>query len=74
MHIIKERKSSGATFFLGDINTGTWPSMLGESRIGTIKYGLEFCGTQTRAGLFWRGPAAIETLQIRPVIREGATK
>jgi hypothetical protein len=30
----------------------------GVSRIGTIKCGLESRGTQTRAGLCWRGPAA----------------
>jgi hypothetical protein len=30
------------TLFLGDINTGTWPSRLeGVTRIGSIKYGLE---------------------------------
>jgi hypothetical protein len=36
----------------------------GVSRIGTIKYGLESRGTQTRAGLLWRGPAA--TVNYRP--------
>jgi hypothetical protein len=30
----------------------------GVSRIGSIKYGLESRGTQIRAGLRWRGPAA----------------
>jgi hypothetical protein len=35
------------------------------SRIGTIKYGLESRGIQTRAGLRWRGPAA--TVNYRPV-------
>jgi hypothetical protein len=38
----------------------------GVSRIGTIKYGLESRGTQTRAGLHWRGPAA--TVNYRPVL------
>jgi hypothetical protein len=38
----------------------------GVSRIGTIKYGLESSGTQTRAGLRWRGPAA--TVNYRPVL------
>jgi hypothetical protein len=47
-----------------NINTGTSP--LGLSRIGTIKYGLESRGTQTRAGLRWRGPAA--TVNYRPVL------
>jgi hypothetical protein len=37
----------------------------GVSKIGTIKYGLESRGTQTRAGLRWRGPAA--TVNYRPV-------
>jgi hypothetical protein len=37
----------------------------GVSRIGTIKYGLESSGTQTRAGLRWRGPAA--TVNERPI-------
>jgi hypothetical protein len=30
----------------------------GVLRIGTIKYGIESLGTQNRAGLRWRGPAA----------------
>jgi hypothetical protein len=38
----------------------------GVSRIGTIKYGIEPSGTQTRAGLRWRGPAA--TVNYRPVL------
>jgi hypothetical protein len=36
----------------------------GVSRIGTIKYGLESRGTQARAGLRWREPAA--TVNYRP--------
>jgi hypothetical protein len=48
-----------ATLFLEEINTGTWPSMLEESKkIGTIKYDLESSGTQNREGLRWPGPAA----------------
>jgi hypothetical protein len=38
----------------------------GVLRIGTMKYGLEFRGTQTRAGLRWRSPAAI--VNYRPVL------
>jgi hypothetical protein len=38
----------------------------GVSRIGTIKYGLESRGTQTRAGLRWRRPVA--TVNYRPVL------
>jgi hypothetical protein len=38
----------------------------GVSRIGTIIYGLESRGTQTRAGLRWRGSAA--TVNYRPVL------
>jgi hypothetical protein len=38
----------------------------GVSRIGTIKYGLESRGTQTRTGLRWRVPAA--TVIYRPVL------
>jgi hypothetical protein len=34
--------------------------------IGTIKYGLESRGTQTRDGLRWRDPAAI--VNYRPVL------
>jgi alanine racemase len=53
--------------FLGDINTGTWPSWVGESsRIGIIIYGLESRGTQTLSGLRWRGPVA--TVNYRPVL------
>jgi hypothetical protein len=37
----------------------------GVSRIGTIKYGLESRGTQTREGLPWRGTA---TVNYRPVL------
>jgi hypothetical protein len=38
----------------------------GVSRIGTIEYGLEPRGTQTRAGLRWREPTA--TVNYRPVL------
>jgi hypothetical protein len=40
--------------------------IVGVSRIGTIKYGIESRGTQNRAGLRWRGPAA--TVNYRPVL------
>jgi hypothetical protein len=60
--------SIGATLFLGDINTGTWPSRLAVSRIGTIKYGLESRGTAlTRT-------SSNSKLQARPLVREGASK
>jgi hypothetical protein len=39
---------------------------LGVSRIGTIKYGLESRGTQTREGLRWQGQAA--TVNYRPIL------
>jgi hypothetical protein len=48
-----------ATLFLGDINTGTWPSRLGESQMRQVKCGLEFCGTLTKEWLLWQGPEAI---------------
>jgi hypothetical protein len=35
-----------ATLFLGEINTGTWPSRLGESKLETIKYVHESRETQ----------------------------
>jgi hypothetical protein len=36
-----------ASLFLGEINTGTWPPRLGESKkIETIKYARESHGTQ----------------------------
>jgi hypothetical protein len=38
----------------------------GFSRIGKIVYGLEFRGTQTRAGLRWRGP--VVTVNYRPIL------
>jgi hypothetical protein len=41
----------------------------GVSRIGTIKYGVESRGTQNRARLRWRGPAA--TVKYRPVLSLG---
>jgi hypothetical protein len=34
------------TLFLGDVNTGTWPSRLGESRIRDSKCGHESRGTR----------------------------
>jgi hypothetical protein len=37
------------------------------SRIRTIKYGLESRRTHTRAGLRWRGPAAILQVNYRPI-------
>jgi hypothetical protein len=43
----------------GDINKGTWPSRLGESRIWDIKYGHDSRGTRTWEWLRWRGPVAI---------------
>jgi hypothetical protein len=46
-----------ATLFLGHINTGTWPSRLGEPRIWDSK--MLSHGTRTRQWLRWRGPAAI---------------
>jgi hypothetical protein len=33
MHEPSARGYNWATLFLGDINTGTWPSRLGESRM-----------------------------------------
>jgi hypothetical protein len=46
-----------ATLFLGDINTGTWPSRLAESQqLG--QQNLESRGSQTREGLRWRVQAA----------------
>jgi hypothetical protein len=36
-----------AILFLGDINTGTWPSILGNLEFETVKYGHESCGTWT---------------------------
>jgi hypothetical protein len=38
----------------------------GVSRIETIKYDVQSRGTQTRAGLLWRGPAA--TVNYRSVL------
>jgi hypothetical protein len=62
------------TLFLEDINTGTWPSRLGESQM-RVKYGHEFCGTSTQEWLLWQGPEAIYSkLQTRPLVREGTTK
>jgi hypothetical protein len=56
-----------SSLFLGDTNKGNWPSSLGGfSRVGKIKYGLEFRGTQTPAGLRWRGAAV--TVNYRPVL------
>jgi hypothetical protein len=45
--------------FLGDINTGTWPSRLGSLESETVKYGHEFRRSRTWEWLRWRGPAAI---------------
>jgi hypothetical protein len=46
-----------ATLFLGEINTGTWPSRFGSLKLETVKYGNEFLGNRTRGSLRWRGPA-----------------
>jgi hypothetical protein len=48
-----------ATLFLGDINTGTWPSGWGSLESRTIKCGHEFRRTRTWEWLCWRGPAAV---------------
>jgi hypothetical protein len=45
---------------------GSGPPGWGVSRIATINYDLESRGSQTRAGLRWRGPAA--TVNYRPVL------
>jgi hypothetical protein len=50
---------NGATLFLGDINTETWPTRLVESQIWDSKYGHESRETRTRKWLRWPGPAAI---------------
>jgi hypothetical protein len=36
------------TLFLGDINTGTWPSSLGGLETETVKYGHQYPKTRTR--------------------------
>jgi hypothetical protein len=52
---------------LGDINTGTCPSSLGESQM-RIKYGREFYGTSTQKWLRWKGPKAIVQVNYRPIL------
>jgi hypothetical protein len=55
------RAYNWATLFLGEINTGTRPSRYGGvSKIETIKYVHESCGTQIRERLRWRCPAKTE--------------
>jgi hypothetical protein len=44
----------------GEINTGTWPSGLGQSQIEIIKYSPESRGTQNRERLRRRRPAVTE--------------
>jgi hypothetical protein len=39
--------SNWATLYLRDINTGTWPSKLEDSK-ETVEYGREFCETSTQ--------------------------
>jgi hypothetical protein len=47
------------------INTGTWPSRLGESKkIEIVKYGHESRGTQTQERLPWRCPATTENYRL----------
>jgi hypothetical protein len=56
------------TLFLGDINTGTWPSRLGESQMSSA--GLRpksHCSGKAQKQLYSK-------LQTRPLIKEGATK
>jgi hypothetical protein len=55
-----------ATLFLGDINTGTWPSRLGSLESERVKYGRESRGTRTWEWLRWRGPAGI--VNDRPIL------
>jgi hypothetical protein len=62
LYVIKKKfcyQDNWDTLFLGDINTGTWPSRLGESRIWDSKYGHESRGNLTWEWLHWRGPAEI---------------
>jgi hypothetical protein len=61
-----------ATLFLGEINTGTWPSRMWESQIREVKYGHETLGIRTRERLRWRRPASSCKLQALPLVREGA--
>jgi hypothetical protein len=39
---------SRVTLFLGEINTGTWPSRMGNLNFGTAKYGHKSRGTWAR--------------------------
>jgi hypothetical protein len=41
---VSARAYNWATLFLENMNTGTWPSSLGESQM-RVKYGRESCGT-----------------------------
>jgi hypothetical protein len=52
--------------YWGDINTGTWPSRFGDSRIWDSKIWSWARGTRTREWLLWRGPAAF--VNDRPIL------
>jgi hypothetical protein len=60
-YILYTRNRLLTTLFLGEINTGTWPSRFGGvSKTETVKYGHESYGIQTRGRLRLRGPATTE--------------
>jgi hypothetical protein len=56
-----------ATLFLADINTGTWPSRLGESQMRQYIWS-GFCGTCAPEWLLWQGPKAIVRVNYRPIL------
>jgi hypothetical protein len=55
-----------ATLFREDINTGTWPSRLGNLTSKTVTCGHEPRGTRIWEWLHWRGPAS--NVNDRPIL------
>jgi hypothetical protein len=62
---------SGATPFLGETYTGTWPSWLGESKNRDNKM-CSWVLWDSELSLRWRYPAKNWKLQTRLLVREGA--
>jgi hypothetical protein len=65
----------GHHYYLGDINTGTWPSRLGESQMRQQNMAVSSAGLQPKSDCSGKAQKQLYSkLQTCPLVREGATK
>jgi hypothetical protein len=64
-----------ATLFLGDINTRTWPSRLGESQMRQQNMAVSFAGLRPKSDCSGKAQKQLYSkLQTHPLVREDAPK